>query len=420
MKKKILLVILFLILVSVIFLNISKIEKNIPSSIKKIIPWSFVEYFYEFKNASNAINNYNYLYNTLFLPETHFANLDLNKKYLYSNDKRIKNKKIFLSQYSETVYFTSNDGEIYFTNIKNLYNKKNITLDTKENNLKKILTPSFQILDIFSDNEYFYISVSYPEVLNYNQQNCNKFSILRSELSNKNEFFKFNKIFTNKKCSTHQIVGGRMQKLNENYLIFSLSDVANDQINQDPQVLDNFYGKINYINLKKLNSGIYSIGHRNPQGLNVYNNKIISTEHGPRGGDEINLIEKGKNYGWPISSYGKSYFTKTLNYKKSHEKYGYQEPIFSFVKAIGISELIKIPNNFLHNNDFENLYLISSLFGRSLFLINFDKNLKKMIFMEKIYIGERIRDLMFLGNQNSILLSLENPMQIAILKQKND
>ena len=138
------------------------------------------------------------------------------------------------------------------------------------------------------------------------------------------------------------------------------------------------------------------------------------------GGDEINLIEKGKNYGWPISSYGKSYFTKTLNYKKSHEKYGYQEPIFSFVKAIGISELIKIPNNFLHNNDFENLYLISSLFGRSLFLINFDKNLKKMIFMEKIYIGEIIRDLMFLGNQNSILLSLENPTQIAILKQKND
>ena len=94
--------------------------------------------------------------------------------------------------------------------------------------------------------------------------------------------------------------------------------------------------------------------------------------------------------------------------KKSWEIYGYQEPIFSFVKAIGISELIKIPNNFLHNNDFENLYLISSLFGRSLFLINFDKNLKKMIFMEKIYIGERIRDLMFLGNQNSILLSLEN------------
>ena len=71
-------------------------------------------------------------------------------------------------------------------------------------------------------------------------------------------------------------------------------------------------------------------------------------------------------------------------------------------------------------DDFENLYLISSLFGRSLFLVNFDKDLKKIIFIEKIYIGERIRDLMYLKNQNAVLLSLENPTQIAILKYKND
>lgn len=54
---------------------------------------------------------------------------------------------------------------------------------------------------------------------------------------------------------------------------------------------------------------IYSYGHRNPQGM-IYdpvNNRIWENEHGPMGGDEINLIEKGKNYGWPLVCYGKNY-----------------------------------------------------------------------------------------------------------------
>jgi len=419
-KKKKLFFIFLLILVAIIFLNISKIEKILPNSIKKFIPWSFVEYYYEFKNASNALKNYNYLYNAVFLPETHFVNLNLNTKKIHFKNKEIKNKKIFLSQHHDTIFFTSDDGEIYFADVNNLDNKKNINLETKNNNLKKILTTPFQVLDIFSDNKYFYVSISHSEKISADLQICNKFSIFQSAINGKEEYFQFKKIFTNKNCSKHKIVGGRMQKLNEDYLIFSLSDEDNDIISDDAQTLDNFYGKINYIELKNFNAGIYSIGHRNPQGLHVHDNKILSTEHGPKGGDEINLIEKDKNYGWPISSYGKSYFTKNLNYKKSHEKYGFQEPLFSFVKAIGISELIKIPNNFLHNDDFENPYLISSLFGRSLFLVNFDKDLKKMIFIEKIYIGERIRDLMYLKNQNAVLLSLENPTQIAILKYKND
>ena len=52
---------------------------------------------------------------------------------------------------------------------------------------------------------------------------------------------------------------------------------------------------------------IFSLGHRTPQGLVVYDNNIIATEHGPKGGDEINKIEYKKNYGWPIVSYGSLY-----------------------------------------------------------------------------------------------------------------
>lgn len=419
MNKKFAYILLSLSIFVLIFLNLAIIQKNIPNNIKKLIPWKIVEYFYEVKNLSNAMQNYNYLYNALFLPETQYASFDLDKKNIFANNEKIENKKIFLSKNNNTIFLTTNDGEIYFYNLENLSNKKTIIAEIKKNNLNSIFDNKIEILDIFNDKKFFYVSVVFDENL-INNKKCKKFSILRSSIK---PLFKFEKIFSNNKCALHQIVGGRMQKIQEKdneYLIFSLSDVSNDQINQDPQKKDNYYGKINYINLKNFSSGFYSYGHRNPQGLNVFNNKILSTEHGPRGGDEINLIEKNKNYGWPIASYGKSYFTNEIKYKKNHVKSGYQEPIFSFVSAIGISELIKLPNNFIKNYEFQNLYFISSLFGRSLFLTNFDENLQRVIFIEKIYIGNRIRDLIYLDNQNYVLLSLENPTQIAILKQNDD
>ena len=79
-------------------------------------------------------------------------------------------------------------------------------------------------------------------------------------------------------------------------------------------------------------------------------NIILATEHGPFAGDEINKIQQGLSYGWPVSSYGEKYSrgqsNEPPNYKKSHKKYGFEEPIFSFIPAIGISEIIKLPNNF--------------------------------------------------------------------------
>ena len=90
------------------------------------------------------------------------------------------------------------------------------------------------------------------------------------------------------------------------------------------------------------------MGHRNPQGLllDKENNFLLETEHGPKGGDEINLInlnnEDLPNYGWPISSAGEHYkdpngdkYNKYPLYK-SHSKYGFIEPLKSFVPSIAI------------------------------------------------------------------------------------
>ena len=143
--------------------------------------------------------------------------------------------------------------------------------------------------------------------------------------------------------------------IGDNSIYFTTGEFRNRPLAQKK---DNDYGKILKIELKSKKSKIISIGHRNPQGLyySQKNNFIISTEHGPKGGDEVNINhepqKKIKNFGWPIASYGEHYYKNyseeildqaPLN--KSHKKYGLEEPIKYFIPSIGISEIISLDND---------------------------------------------------------------------------
>ena len=101
-------------------------------------------------------------------------------------------------------------------------------------------------------------------------------------------------------------------------------------------------------NSKSLRLNIFSKGHRVPQGLTVMNNNIFNVEHGPKGGDELNLVLRGKNYGWPKSSYGTNYLKDNGGNGKSfpinHEIDGFEEPLFAFVPSVGISSLNNCPS----------------------------------------------------------------------------
>jgi glucose/arabinose dehydrogenase len=95
---------------------------------------------------------------------------------------------------------------------------------------------------------------------------------------------------------------------------------------------------------------IWSWGHRNPQGLAVHpeTGALWSTEHGPQGGDELNLIRKGANYGWPIIGYGANYTTGT-EIHQTRNREGMEQPKAFWVPSIGISGLMfytgdKFPN----------------------------------------------------------------------------
>ena len=85
---------------------------------------------------------------------------------------------------------------------------------------------------------------------------------------------------------------------------------------------------------------IWSYGHRNPQGMTVNSDtgEIWASEHGPMGGDEVNIIRKGANYGWPVVSYGRKYSGEIISEQPYRE--GMESPRFFWVPSIGISEIL--------------------------------------------------------------------------------
>ena len=85
---------------------------------------------------------------------------------------------------------------------------------------------------------------------------------------------------------------------------------------------------------------LYSIGHRNPQGMarEAATGRIYAVEHGPKGGDELNLIEPGMNYGWPVITYGKSYMGFKIG--EGTHKEGMAQPVHYWVPSISPSGLM--------------------------------------------------------------------------------
>ncbi|NOR72213.1 MAG: c-type cytochrome [Methylomarinum sp.] len=141
--------------------------------------------------------------------------------------------------------------------------------------------------------------------------------------------------------------GGRLLLLNENSLMLSTGDhLFNgwDKAEMLAQDKNTSYGKTINIDLNTGVGKVYSMGHRNPQGLFADSEGTIwLTEHGPRGGDELNLLDDGANYGWPLVTYGTDYRKHLwpLN-KEQGQHIGFHRPIYSWVPSIAISNLVGV------------------------------------------------------------------------------
>lgn len=197
-----------------------------------------------------------------------------------------------------------------------------------------------------------------------------------------------------------QHFGSRIVFDNNGYLFLSIGDRGNHD--QNPQDLTRDGGKIYrfnddgsipsdnpFFNVADAKKAVFSYGHRNPQGmtLNPKTGKLWSHEHGPQGGDEINIIEMGRNYGWPLITYGIDYDGSIISDKTENPKM--EQPIYYWTPSIAPSGMMFVTSD--KYPDWKGHLLVGSLKFQYLELVKLDEN--EIIAREKVLedIG-RLRD----------------------------
>lgn len=366
------------------------------------------------------------------------------KKYIDINNKRFNFKKFeislllisknkvfntkgnsYIDNFGKKLFVVSGNGIFSYIDLDE-FNKDESKLIFLPTNIKEIIKNNdfyinsrIGIKDILISENNIYVSYV-KEVI----KNCFNIAIIKAKINK--DYLKFEEFFNppqnDRVCKDYidfnaHSTGGRIVKYKNNNLLLSTGEFLDSLKAQNSE---STLGKI----LEIQNSGkkfkLVSKGHRNVQGLffDQVNNTIYSTEHGPFGGDEINInnLDKNevKNYGWPIASYGEHYggksmlnkLTRYIKYplKKSHKNNGFIEPLKFYIPSVGISNILILDNEFL-NSDNQQI-LSTSLKGKSLNYIQIKNN--EIILDETIQLGERIRDIIYIKDINKIILTLEN------------
>ena len=200
--------------------------------------------------------------------------------------------------------------------------------------------------------------------------------------------------------------GSRIEFDKEGYLYFSIGDRGNRDVH--PQRLDHDAGKIHRINAdgsvpdsnpfyahKDARKTIFSYGHRNPQGMALHpeSGKIWAHEHGPRGGDEINIIKPGANYGWPVITYGINYNGTTITEEKARD--GMEQPDWIWTPSIAPSAMQFVTSD--NYPEWKGQLLVGSMKFAHLVLVELNGN--KVTGHSKLFEGAgRVRSMAFHPN----------------------
>lgn len=195
----------------------------------------------------------------------------------------------------------------------------------------------------YEQNGWIYITYSSEE----GSDRGGNTALIRAKLEN-NQLTNIEKLYKGATNTTRgQHFGSRIEFDNDGYLYFSIGDRGNRDVN--PQDITRDGGKIYrlhadgsipqdnpFINETGAKKAIFSYGHRNPQGMAIHSDGTIWIhEHGPRGGDEINPIKKGANYGWPVITYGINYSGTPIT--NITEKEGMEQPLYYWTPSIAPS-----------------------------------------------------------------------------------
>lgn len=194
----------------------------------------------------------------------------------------------------------------------------------------------------FKENAWVYFTYSRPI------QGQSTTALARAKLK-KNKLENFELLFSAEPAfSTAHHYGSRIAFDRKGYVFLSVGDRGRRKLAQS---LETHNGKIirlkengetpkdnPFVGQDSAKPEIWSYGHRNPQGLIYIDNKqeLWAHEHGPKGGDEINKIEKGNNYGWPVITYGREYSGGEIG-DGIQEKAGMEQPKKYYAPSIAPS-----------------------------------------------------------------------------------
>ena len=159
----------------------------------------------------------------------------------------------------------------------------------------------------------------------------------------------------------------------------------------------------------------FSQGHRNAQGILLYNGKdLLAAEHGPRGGDELNLIKAGTDYGWPFVTYGQPYGSGDyVRPTKTGTHAGFVEPLKYWVPSIAPTELVQLPKSGW--GDWSNQLVLGTLREQVLVFMAIDERFV-VTNTVNVDIGERIRDLEVLSTGE--LVATTDSGKLLVINQK--
>ena len=233
-------------------------------------------------------------------------------------------------------------------------------------------------------------------------------TIKNNELTNKKVLFRANNV------SASSVHFGCRLAIVDNEIFMSIGDRGNRYEAQNIKSHAGSIIRINKIdgsakNLNNINSWLpelFTKGHRNPQGMavNTETNEIWINEHGPKGGDEINIIKIGKNYGWPIVTFGKEYSGGKVGKGITSLK-GFEDPIWYWVPSIAPSGMTFYNKNMFP--EFKGHLLVSSLKFKSLYLVELKngKPFREIVFFKNRF--GRVRDIEQLKDGSILLISDE-------------
>jgi glucose/arabinose dehydrogenase len=223
------------------------------------------------------------------------------------------------------------------------------------------------LLDVLIDHRTGLLYLTYAEPLDGDVATT---SLYRGRLSADGRTLAGARLFQGKASSgDHEQFGARVAIDAQGHIYFGIGDR-----NERPRVQDlgSDLGKIlrlnqdgsipadnPYVHTAGALPEIWSIGHRNPQGLAFdADGNLLEDEFGPRGGDELNLIRKGANYGWPLATYGREYYGPIIG---SPSVAGTVQPLVHWVPSINPSGLMRYHGQALPG--FEGNIFMASLSG---------------------------------------------------------